>query len=69
MLVVNALKDSLDMLAMLLFFISVAIVLFSTFMYYAERGTYRTELGYWARDTDVSRGRAGPWLHPCGCQT
>ncbi len=49
----GALRKSLDMLILMVFFISLCIVFFATLMYYAERGTWQEALGR-------SRGRAFP---------
>lgn len=45
LLVFGALRKSLDMLILMVFFISLCIVFFATLMYYAERGTWQEALG------------------------
>ncbi|GIL77385.1 hypothetical protein Vretimale_2783 [Volvox reticuliferus] len=47
--VLHSLRKSFDMLGLMVFFIALCIVFFSTLMYYTERGDYNAELGYYVR--------------------
>ena len=48
--VVTALTNSRDMLGLLLMLVLMFLTIFSTMIYYCERGKYLPELGYWSRD-------------------
>ncbi|KAG2488009.1 hypothetical protein HYH03_013446 [Edaphochlamys debaryana] len=47
--VLGALRKSLDMLGLMVFFISLCILFFATLEYYVERGTWDEQLGYYVR--------------------
>ncbi|KAG2433028.1 hypothetical protein HXX76_008755 [Chlamydomonas incerta] len=68
LVVLGALRKSLDMLFLMVFFISLCIVFFSTLEYYAERGDWDAELGYFVRpletqfyDTDPPTPKPSPF--------
>jgi len=46
---VTTMRKSAKPLYMLVFFTSIALIIFSSLMYYAERGTYNDEFGIWMR--------------------
>ncbi|GIL64707.1 hypothetical protein Vafri_18594 [Volvox africanus] len=50
--VLHSLRKSMDMLGLMVFFVSLCIVFFATLMYYAERGDYNSELGYYLRPNE-----------------
>ncbi|PNW77345.1 hypothetical protein CHLRE_10g432550v5 [Chlamydomonas reinhardtii] len=68
LVVLGALRKSMDMLFLMVFFISLCIVFFSTLEYYAERGDWDEELGYYVRpletqfyDTDPPTPKPSPF--------
>ena len=40
----NTMHESLDMLAMMFFLLSLTVLVFATLIFFAERGTYRSDL-------------------------
>ncbi|GLC42647.1 hypothetical protein PLESTB_001123200 [Pleodorina starrii] len=53
LVVLHSLSKSVDMLGLMAFFISLCIVFFATLMYYAERGSWDAQLGYYVRPNEV----------------
>ncbi|KAG2448696.1 hypothetical protein HYH02_006052 [Chlamydomonas schloesseri] len=53
LVVLGALRKSMDMLFLMCFFITLCIVFFSTLEYYAERGDWDPELGYYVRPLET----------------
>ena len=45
--------ESLDMLAMMFFLLSLTVLVFATLIFFAERGTYRSDLGIYSRKLDI----------------
>lgn len=60
----NALALSLQPLVMLVLVVGIAVVLFSSVMYYAERGEWSDAEGAWMRPADPAGARAGPVPSP-----
>lgn len=52
LVVLHALQRAVDMLLLMVFFVSLLIMFFSTLMYYAERGTWDEALGYYVRPNE-----------------
>ena len=51
--VTNTMHESLDMLAMMFFLLSLTVLVFATLIFFAERGTYRSDLGIYSRKLDI----------------
>lgn len=52
--VATVMWESLDMLGVMLFLLSITVVIFSTLIYFAERGDYYEEFNVYSRKTDIS---------------
>ena len=49
-------SESMDMLAMMMFLLALTVIIFSTLIYFTERGEYYTDLDLYSRKTDISCG-------------
>ena len=54
-LVTKAVSESADMLGMMLLLLAITITIFSTLVYYCERGSYNHYLGHYVRDGEFDR--------------
>jgi hypothetical protein len=52
--VANSMAESVDMLAMMMFLLALTVVIFSTLIFFAERGVYYEDIDLWSRKTDIS---------------
>lgn len=52
--VATSMAESIDMLAMMMFLLGLTIVIFSTLIFFTERGVYDEDAGIWSRKTDIS---------------
>lgn len=57
--VATAMFESLDMLGMLMFLLSLSVIIFSTLIYFTERGESVTvgDFSFYSRETDISCGK------------
>lgn len=64
--VLTALTNSRDMLGLLLMLVLMFLIIFSTCIYYCERGSYMPELGYWSRGMpfDLACENQAPLVRP-----
>ena len=52
--VTNSLRQSVDMLAMMIFLLAMTVIIFSTMIYFAEKGSYYEDEDVYSRKTDIS---------------